>query len=247
MFLSLSVRSPSIRTSLWNNTFKLSCEFAIEIDSETEIGNQNTVSNYSSYFQKVFFYFSHRRTVQRPILITNSDREKCPPCALWVSCDLVRRRALVNTCPVLLINMTWGQKWPFSFGSTQSRVSICENTRFCMFLPIDLFLPHMFYKILAQIITYVLYNSVTWHICYVFARHILVKPSLAECIMHPFLFPPQSNCAQYAAEKRDEEKMCDHLIRAAKYRDHVTATQLIQKIVNILTDKHGAWGSSSIR
>ncbi|GLD50143.1 lipopolysaccharide-responsive and beige-like anchor protein isoform X1, partial [Lates japonicus] len=56
-----------------------------------------------------------------------------------------------------------------------------------------------------------------------------------------------SNCAQYAAEKRDEEKMCDHLIRAAKYRDHVTATQLIQKIVNILTDKHGAWGNSSKR
>uniref|UniRef100_A0A667XCE1 LPS responsive beige-like anchor protein n=1 Tax=Myripristis murdjan TaxID=586833 RepID=A0A667XCE1_9TELE len=56
----------------------------------------------------------------------------------------------------------------------------------------------------------------------------------------------ESYCAQYAAEKRDEEKMCDHLIRAAKYRDHVTATQLIQKIVNILTDKHGAWGNSSI-
>ncbi|CAN9510262.1 unnamed protein product [Ophioblennius macclurei] len=56
----------------------------------------------------------------------------------------------------------------------------------------------------------------------------------------------ESNCAQYAADKRDEEKMCDHLIRAAKYRDHVTATQLIQKIVNILTDKHGAWGNSSI-
>ncbi|XP_051939556.1 lipopolysaccharide-responsive and beige-like anchor protein isoform X2 [Hippocampus zosterae] len=55
----------------------------------------------------------------------------------------------------------------------------------------------------------------------------------------------ESNCAQYSAEKRDEEKMCDHLIRAAKYRDHVTATQLIQKIVNILTDKHGAWGASS--
>uniref|UniRef100_A0A8C2XU77 Neurobeachin n=1 Tax=Cyclopterus lumpus TaxID=8103 RepID=A0A8C2XU77_CYCLU len=55
----------------------------------------------------------------------------------------------------------------------------------------------------------------------------------------------ESHCAQYAAEKRDEEKMCDHLIRAAKYRDHMTATQLIQKIVNILTDKHGSWGSSS--
>lgn len=56
----------------------------------------------------------------------------------------------------------------------------------------------------------------------------------------------ESNCAQYAAEQRDEEKMCDHLIRSAKYRDHVTATQLIQKIVNILTDKHGAWGNSSV-
>ncbi|KAF5902197.1 lipopolysaccharide-responsive and beige-like anchor protein, partial [Clarias magur] len=55
----------------------------------------------------------------------------------------------------------------------------------------------------------------------------------------------ESHCAQYTAEKREEEKMCDHLIRAAKYRDHVTATQLIQKIINILTDKHGAWGSSA--
>lgn len=62
-----------------------------------------------------------------------------------------------------------------------------------------------------------------------------------------FLFPRQSACAQYTADKRDEERMCDHLIRAAKYRDHVTAMQLIQKIVNILTDKHGAWGRSPTR
>ncbi|XP_051822312.1 lipopolysaccharide-responsive and beige-like anchor protein [Antechinus flavipes] len=55
----------------------------------------------------------------------------------------------------------------------------------------------------------------------------------------------ESLCAQYSADKREEEKMCDHLIRAAKYRDHVTATQLIQKIINILTDKHGAWGNSA--
>ncbi|NXU46990.1 LRBA protein, partial [Turnix velox] len=39
--------------------------------------------------------------------------------------------------------------------------------------------------------------------------------------------------------------MCHHLITAAKYRDQVTATQLVQKIINILTDKHGAWGSSA--
>uniref|UniRef100_A0A672V041 LPS responsive beige-like anchor protein n=1 Tax=Strigops habroptila TaxID=2489341 RepID=A0A672V041_STRHB len=55
----------------------------------------------------------------------------------------------------------------------------------------------------------------------------------------------ESLCAQYSADKREEEKMCHHLIMAAKYRDQVTATQLIQKIINILTDKHGAWGSSA--
>ncbi|NXN99610.1 LRBA protein, partial [Rhinopomastus cyanomelas] len=57
----------------------------------------------------------------------------------------------------------------------------------------------------------------------------------------------ESLCAQYSADKREEEKMCHHLIVAVKYRDQVTATQLIQKIVNILTDKHGAWGSSAPR
>ncbi|KAL2780952.1 lipopolysaccharide-responsive and beige-like anchor protein isoform 4 [Daubentonia madagascariensis] len=56
----------------------------------------------------------------------------------------------------------------------------------------------------------------------------------------------ESLCAQYSADKREDEKMCDHLIRAAKYRDYVTATQLIQKIINILTDKHGAWGNSAV-
>ncbi|KAK6295851.1 hypothetical protein J4Q44_G00335640 [Coregonus suidteri] len=53
----------------------------------------------------------------------------------------------------------------------------------------------------------------------------------------------ESNCAQYAADRREEENMCDHLISAAKHRDHVTANQLKQKILNILTNKHGAWGS----
>ncbi|XP_038150368.1 neurobeachin [Cyprinodon tularosa] len=52
----------------------------------------------------------------------------------------------------------------------------------------------------------------------------------------------ESSCAQYAADRKDEEKMCDHLMSAAKHRDHVTANQLKQKIVNILTNKHGAWG-----
>ncbi|KAM6961393.1 neurobeachin-like isoform 7-T7 [Aplochiton taeniatus] len=53
----------------------------------------------------------------------------------------------------------------------------------------------------------------------------------------------ESNCAQYAADRREEEKMCDHLISASKHRDHVTANQLKQKILNILTNKHGAWGT----
>ncbi|XP_036372416.1 lipopolysaccharide-responsive and beige-like anchor protein [Megalops cyprinoides] len=56
----------------------------------------------------------------------------------------------------------------------------------------------------------------------------------------------ESQSAEYSAEKREEEKMCDQLIRAAKYRDHVTATQLVQKIVNILTDRHGAGVSSTL-
>ncbi|XP_070289960.1 neurobeachin-like [Salvelinus sp. IW2-2015] len=57
----------------------------------------------------------------------------------------------------------------------------------------------------------------------------------------------ESNCAQYTADRREEEKMCDHLISAAKHRDHVTANQLKQKILNILTNKHGAWGSLAQR
>ena len=44
---------------------------------------------------------------------------------------------------------------------------------------------------------------------------------------------------------REEEKMCDHLITAAKRRDHILASQLIQKTLNILTNKHGAWGKVS--
>ncbi|XP_031427879.1 neurobeachin a isoform X8 [Clupea harengus] len=55
----------------------------------------------------------------------------------------------------------------------------------------------------------------------------------------------ESNCAGYASDRREEEKMCDHLISAAKHRDHVTANQLKQKILNILTNKHGAWGTMS--
>ncbi|XP_073779910.1 neurobeachin isoform X9 [Danio rerio] len=55
----------------------------------------------------------------------------------------------------------------------------------------------------------------------------------------------ESSCAQYAADRKEEETMCDHLISAAKHRDHVTANQLKQKILNILTNKHGAWGAAA--
>ncbi|XP_062872343.1 neurobeachin isoform X2 [Trichomycterus rosablanca] len=53
----------------------------------------------------------------------------------------------------------------------------------------------------------------------------------------------EANCAQYAVDRREEERMCDHLISAAKHRDCVTANQLKLKIINILTNKHGAWGA----
>lgn len=66
-------------------------------------------------------------------------------------------------------------------------------------------------------------------------------------LMQWMFFHWQSQCAQYAADRREEEKMCDHLISAAKHRDHVTANQLKQKILNILTNKHGAWGAVSHR
>lgn len=211
-----------------------------ETGFEEEIGNQNTVLNYSCYFQKVF-YFCHRCRDQRPILITNSDREKCSPCALWVSCDLVRRRALVNTCPLLLINMTRGQKWPYAFHLVLLRVEFLHLKTLCARDCVVSSSRHVLVK-------YSLYNinSVSWHAC------LCIRDTWTCCILHllnlrRFFSVFQSNSAQYAAEKRDEEKMCDHLIRAAKYRDHVTATQLIQKIVHILTDKHGAWGSSSTR
>ncbi|XP_041461017.1 neurobeachin-like isoform X4 [Lytechinus variegatus] len=53
----------------------------------------------------------------------------------------------------------------------------------------------------------------------------------------------ESLCAQTSMDCREEEKMCDHLITAAKRRDHILASQLIQKTLNILTNKHGAWGN----
>ncbi len=47
-------------------------------------------------------------------------------------------------------------------------------------------------------------------------------------------------------DRREEEKLCDHLITSARRRDHVIASKLRDKVVNILTNKHGPWGYSEI-
>ncbi|XKL61305.1 hypothetical protein PGB90_008362 [Kerria lacca] len=52
----------------------------------------------------------------------------------------------------------------------------------------------------------------------------------------------ESQCAQTMIERRDEETMCDHLITAARRRDNVIANRLLEKVANILSHKHGAWG-----
>lgn len=36
--------------------------------------------------------------------------------------------------------------------------------------------------------------------------------------------------------------MCDHLITSARRRDNVTASKLLEKVRNIMSHKHGAWG-----
>lgn len=56
------------------------------------------------------------------------------------------------------------------------------------------------------------------------------------------MFLLQSSCATTVMERREEEKMCDHLITAARRRDNVVAARVLDKITNILSNKHGAWG-----
>lgn len=52
-------------------------------------------------------------------------------------------------------------------------------------------------------------------------------------------------CAQTVLERREEERMCDHLITAARRRDNVIASRLLEKVRNIMSNKHGAWGEVS--
>ncbi|KAM7346347.1 A kinase anchor protein rugose isoform 16-T23 [Cochliomyia hominivorax] len=54
----------------------------------------------------------------------------------------------------------------------------------------------------------------------------------------------ESQCAQTLLERREEERMCDHLITAARRRDNVIASRLLEKVRNIMCNRHGAWGDS---
>ena len=54
--------------------------------------------------------------------------------------------------------------------------------------------------------------------------------------------PPQSACAQTVLTRQEEERMCDHLITAARRRDSVIAGRLIERVLNLVASQHGAWG-----
>lgn len=56
----------------------------------------------------------------------------------------------------------------------------------------------------------------------------------------------ESQCGQTLMERREEERMCDHLITAARRRDNVIASRLLEKVRNIMCNKHGAWGGESV-
>lgn len=60
--------------------------------------------------------------------------------------------------------------------------------------------------------------------------------------LHDLLFKLQSQCAQTLLDRKEEERMCDHLITSARRRDNVTASKLLEKVRNIMSNKHGAWG-----
>lgn len=54
-------------------------------------------------------------------------------------------------------------------------------------------------------------------------------------------------CAQTATERKEEEVICEHLITAARKRDHYFALKLNDKILNLITDKQGCWYDSDIK
>ncbi|CAD5116250.1 DgyrCDS5159 [Dimorphilus gyrociliatus] len=48
-------------------------------------------------------------------------------------------------------------------------------------------------------------------------------------------------CASVLVDRREEEKLCDHLITSARRRDHVIACKQKDKVINIMSNKHGCW------
>merc|ERR1719400_2757470 len=52
-----------------------------------------------------------------------------------------------------------------------------------------------------------------------------------------------SSCNNNQADRQEEERMCDHLITAARRRDAVLAGRLVDKLGSILNNPHGAWSS----
>ena len=53
-------------------------------------------------------------------------------------------------------------------------------------------------------------------------------------------------CSQTSAERKEEEVICEHLISAARKRDHYFAVKLRDKILNLITDKQGCWFNPNI-
>lgn len=54
----------------------------------------------------------------------------------------------------------------------------------------------------------------------------------------------EAQCLQSLLERREEEKMCDHLITAARRRDTVIANRLLEKTKSVLLSKNGAWSEN---
>ena len=51
-------------------------------------------------------------------------------------------------------------------------------------------------------------------------------------------------CAQSMVERKTEERMCSHLITSARRRDHVMAVKQNDRVLNLLSNRHGAWGGA---
>ena len=54
----------------------------------------------------------------------------------------------------------------------------------------------------------------------------------------------EGSCKNNLGDRSEEEKMCDHLITAARRRDGVLASKLVDKVVDVLSTQHGAWSSN---